>query len=154
METSRKLVQALGLLSLVVLSPLALAAGGGEQALERVEVQASPGLRHDVMRSCPQIATQLQQGLELAITRDQVEGSFPVYFELRGNQVVNAQAKRVPVNFRSTLRRVVKSLDCQDAASRDQPQRFGFVLDVYAEARQPQGGGQRVAIGLRPLDSF
>ena len=154
METSRKLVQALSLLSLVVVAPVALAAGGAEQALERVEVQATPGLRHDVTRSCPSIATQLQQGLEVAITREQVEGSFPVYFELRGNQVVDAQAKRVPVRFKPTLRRVVKSLDCQDSASRDQPQRFGFILDINMDERQPQGGGQRVAIGLRPLDKF
>lgn len=142
-------------MALLALSALLSAPSWAQgEVLSPVEVQPTK-LRTDVQRSCPRVAQQLQEGLELAVTRHLVEGSFPVYFELRGNQVVSSTVKRAPTNFRPTLRRVVKNLDCQDQASADQPQRFGFILDISLEDSSPQrGGAQRMAIALRPLDQL
>lgn len=148
METSRKLVQALSLLSLVVV-PVAQAADRAGPALDRVEVQAAPVLRHDVSRSCPTVQADLQAALGRVITRYQMEGSYPVLFELKDNDVVSVRAGRVPREYSLPLRRAIRDLDCQDHASTQKPQRFGFMLDIVMDdGDRPT----RVAgVTLRPL---
>lgn len=148
METSRKLVQALSLLSLVVAAPVAMAADG--QALDRVEVQAAaPALRHDVSRSCPAVQADLQAALARHITRHQIEGSFAVLFELRNNDVVAVRTRYAPREIGLPLRRAVRGLDCQDSASAQQPQRFGFMLDVKLD--DGDRDTRTAGVTLRPL---
>ena len=147
METSRKLVQALSLLSLVVVAPVAMAADG--QALDRVEVQAASVLRHDVSRSCPAVQADLQAALGKHITRHQIEGSFAVLFELRNNDVVAVRTRHAPREIGLPLRRAVRALDCQDSASSQTPQRFGFMLDVQLDGDDP--GTRTAGVTLRPL---
>lgn len=154
METTRKMVQALGLLAMVAAAPAALAAEGS-QLLDRVEVQRAAAYRSDVTRSCPAVQADLQEALERAITKHQIEGSYPVTFEMRNNGVVEVRTPRAPKEYGFLLRRAVKGLDCQDSASMQQAQRFGFLLDIKLDdgdgSRLASAGGGRVSVGLRAL---
>lgn len=154
METTRKMVQALGLLVMVTAAPVALAAEGS-QLLDRVEVQRAATLRHDVTRSCPAVRADLQEALIRAVTKHQIEGSFPVIFELHNNSIVEVRTPRTPLEYRAPIRRGVRELDCQDSASLQQPQRFGFLLDVKlhdeASSHLAAAGGSGIVVGLREL---
>ncbi len=152
--TPRKLAQAFGLLLISALGATASARDTGY--LDRVEVRTGATLRHDVQRSCPAVQAELQQALNRRVTKHQIEGSFPVLFEIKDSQVVAVRTPRVPLEYGFALRRAVKGLDCQDSASHQQPQRFGFMLDIKmddadAPLRSAGEGGQRLAMALRPL---
>lgn len=121
--------------------------------LGRVEVSRGV-LRHDVARSCPAVAATLQEGMDRAVSVHQIEGSYRVEFELSGQAVTAVRTPYAPREYRQALRGSVRSLACQDAAARQQPQRFAFILDVKAvEAadRQQLAGGAtpRFAVALR-----
>lgn len=152
MEFTRKLAQALGLLTISALG--ATASASDARYLDPVEVRTAGALRHDVQRSCPAVKADLQQALSQRITRHQIEGSFPVLFEMKDSQVVAVRTPRAPVEVGFALRRAIKGLDCQDSASHQQPQRFGFMLDIKlddGDGRRTAGSSEGQMLALRPL---
>ena len=152
MEFTRKLAQALGLLTISALG--ATASASDARYLDPVEVRTAGALRHDVQRSCPAVKVKLNDALHHRITRHQIEGSFPVLFEMKDSQIVAVRASRAPFEYRAALRHAVKGLECQDGASHQEAQRFGFILDITlddAAAPRSAESGRTAVVALRPL---
>lgn len=112
------------------------------QTLPAVEVQ-SQRQRTEVKQSCPAIAEQLADGLSGAVGRYGMDGDYRVSFTLHNNKIVQASALGGhDFGERSSIRRAMRGVDCQDSASSQAPQRFAFILSV----RQEEGAdGQRQA---------
>lgn len=146
-----RLPLAAALLLGATLTPLPALAQEGA-ALGRVEVSRGT-LRHDVARSCPAVAATLQEGMDRAVSVHQIEGSYRVEFELSGRNIVSVRTPFAPREYRQALRSAVRSLACQDAAAQQQPQRYGFILDVKAVPSAPHermaAAGPRYSVALR-----
>lgn len=137
------------LLSLALLG--AAATGASAQSLDRVEVMGQR-VRADVSASCPNVAADIVSALAPAVYRLQKEGSYTVSFELSADEVGSVRtAYQAPDEYRRALRQAVRALDCRDAASHQQAQRFGFVVDVRMN-EAASGGAARVAMSFRALD--
>lgn len=127
------------------------AAATQAQTLDRVEVMGHK-VRTDVSRACPSIQHNLVRALAPAVHRAQKEGSYMVSFSLDGERVGEVQtAMSTPDEYRRPLRHAVLGTDCQDAAAKQSPQRFGFIVDVRME-ESVRGGSPRVALGVRAID--
>lgn len=139
---------------------LAVTAGRAESgaALERIEVSGA-ALRSDLLRTCPQVAEDLQRGLQRDVALHGIGGSYLVQFELKGAQVGSFQMSRLPFEYRRALRSALRNLQCQDGAAQVQAQRFGFILDIVADDRWAPpapglagAGGPALRVALRPAD--
>ena len=93
------------------------------------------------------------RALAPAVYRTQKEGSYTVSFQLDGERVSEVQtAFNTPDEYRRPLRRAVLDLACQDAAARQQPQRYGFIVDVRMEESTSGGARPRGALGVRAIE--
>lgn len=111
--------------------------------LDRVEI-AGQSMRIDVTRTCPNLAEDLSDALARNFQRVTVEGEFQVRFDLQGDRVSDVQALGGPIDYRQAVRSAMRKVDCEDAKTASQAQRFAFVLAV--RSGEETGGAQRFAI--------
>lgn len=111
--------------------------------LDRVEI-AGQSMRIDVTRTCPNLAEDLSEALARNIHRVSVEGEYQVRFDLKGDRVSEVQALGGPIDYRQAVRSAMRKVDCQDAQTASQAQRFAFVLAIRNS--EEAGGAQRFAI--------
>ncbi len=115
--------------------------------LDRVEI-AGQSMRVDVNRTCPNLAADLTDALARSIYRVKMDADYQVRFDLQGDRVSSVQALGGPVDYRQAVRTAMRRVDCQDAQTAGQAQRFAFVLAIR-NSDEP-GGAQRFAIRELP----
>lgn len=136
--------------TLITLALLGAAATAAQaQTLDRVEVLGQK-VRADVSATCSQLRETLPQMLQPAIWRSGHMGSYTVLFDLKDNTVSDVRMQSMPLEYRRPVAAALRYARCQDAASAQQAQRFGFILDVVPESRMA-GAPARLAVALRAL---
>jgi len=111
--------------------------------LDRVEI-AGQSLRVDVTRTCSNLAEDLSDALARSLHRVQVTGDYQVRFDLKGDRISAVQALGGNIDHRQAVRSAMRKVDCQDAQTASQAQRFVFQLAV--RSGDEPGGAQRFAI--------
>jgi len=95
--------------------------------------------RVDVSRVCPDYGAQLQAHLSLPPVDEASE--MLVRFQLVGGVVTQVGFRGAPVEFRNSIRRAMRGVDC--SADGQTNQRFVFMLRHVPEG---QGGPQAIAL--------
>lgn len=129
-----KLLSIAGRVLVVLALPMATGLGWAQTAgttdLGRVDVSGSTAatvVKFNVQQVCPQIAAELQAGLEGLTWRYGELGAMRVDFKLSGNELSAIRTPRRLSGAELPIRRAVGSLSC--AGSTAQSEHYAFVIN-------------------------